>query len=87
MTRPRLLAFRSGLALLLLALPSAAHGYAGPGGVITGIGAFLALVLALFAALFGFVWYPLKRLARWLHGLRGRNRADADAPLTGESRG
>lgn len=36
--------------------------YGGPGSVISGIGAFLAAVAALLATLFGFIWFPLKRL-------------------------
>ena len=38
------IAFSVALATLLL--PSTAHGYLGPGGVITAIGAMLALLLA-----------------------------------------
>lgn len=36
--------------------------YGGPGSVVTGIGALFAAVAALLAALFGFVWFPLKKL-------------------------
>ncbi len=42
--------------------PEGARAYGGPGSVISGIGAFLAAVAALLAALFGFIWFPLKRL-------------------------
>jgi preprotein translocase subunit SecG len=42
--------------------PEGVHAYGGPGSVISGIGAFLAAVAALLAALFGFIWFPLKRL-------------------------
>lgn len=38
--------------------------YIGPGGVLGAIGAFLALLAAVVIALFGFVWYPVKRLMR-----------------------
>ena len=51
-----------GLGLVLLAAPDAAHAYGGPGSVISGIGALLAAVAALLASLFGFIWFPLKRL-------------------------
>jgi hypothetical protein len=51
-----------GLGLVLLAMPEAAHAYGGPGSVISGIGALLAAVAALLASLFGFIWFPLKRL-------------------------
>ena len=54
------------IALLLTAAvflaPEAALAYGGPGSVISGIGAFLAAVAALLATLFGFIWFPLKRL-------------------------
>lgn len=54
------------IALLLAAAvflaPEAALAYGGPGSVISGIGAFLAAVAALLATLFGFIWFPLKRL-------------------------
>ena len=54
------------IAFLLLAVaiftPEAALAYGGPGSVISGIGAFLAAVAALLATLFGFIWFPLKRL-------------------------
>ena len=50
------------LGLLLSAAPDAAYAYGGPGSVISGIGALLAAVAALLASLFGFLWFPLKRL-------------------------
>jgi hypothetical protein len=42
--------------------PESAYAYGGPGSVISGIGTFLALVAALLASVFGFLWFPLKRL-------------------------
>lgn len=56
------------LALALFCLPQAAVAYGGPGSVITGIGAFLAAVVAVAAAVVGFFWFPLKRLYRKLRG-------------------
>lgn len=56
------------LALTLLVSPEMAHAYGGPGSVISGIGALLAALGALLAALFGFVWFPLKRLYRKVFG-------------------
>lgn len=52
------------LVLVAVSLPGAALGYGGPGSVISGIGAFLAALAALVASLFGFIWFPLKRLYR-----------------------
>ena len=39
-----------------------AFAYLGPGAGLAAIGAFLALVVGVIAALFGFLWYPVKRL-------------------------
>jgi hypothetical protein len=50
------------LATLTALCPPSALAYGGPGSVISGIGAFLAAVAALVATLFGFIWFPLKRL-------------------------
>jgi len=46
----------------LLFVPDSALAYGGPGSVISGIGALLAAIAALLASLFGFIWFPLKRL-------------------------
>lgn len=48
--------------------PEEALAYGGPGSVITGIGAFLAAVVAVAAAVVGFFWFPLKRLYQKLWG-------------------
>lgn len=52
------------IAALLLLVPGPASAYAGPGSIISGIGALLAAVAAVAAAIFGFLWFPLKRLYR-----------------------
>lgn len=52
------------LALAAFSIPSLAHAYIGPGAGISAIGAALALVAAVFFAIVGFVWYPVKRLLR-----------------------
>lgn len=53
---------------MVLFVPGSALAYGGPGSVISGIGALIAAIGALIAAVFGFVWYPLKRLYRTLFG-------------------
>lgn len=58
--------------IAVLLLPASAQAYVGPGGVITAIGALLALLVAIVASVAGFVWYPLKRLLVWIRGVRGR---------------
>jgi membrane protein implicated in regulation of membrane protease activity len=52
-----------GLAALLV-LPGTAFAYVGPGAGLTMIGALWALVLALFAALFFVVAWPVRRMLR-----------------------
>ena len=64
--------------LLCVAIPDAALAYGGPGSIISGIGAFLAAVAALLAALFGFIWFPLKRLYQ---KMTQEDPADQDAEL------
>lgn len=38
--------------------------YLGPGVGLSAIGAFLALIVGVIVAFFGFIWYPLRRLLR-----------------------
>lgn len=52
------------LVAIALFIPDAALAYGGPGSVISGIGALLAAIAAILASLFGFIWFPLKRLYR-----------------------
>jgi hypothetical protein len=49
-------------AFLLWATP--AFAYLGPGAGLAAIGAFLALILGVIVAFFGFLWYPVKRVLR-----------------------
>lgn len=75
--------FRSALVLLALcagtaALPEAAHAYGGPGSVVSGIGALLAAIAAIAAAIFGFLWFPLKRLIRKFRGPDDGQLAEAE---------
>ena len=64
------------LMVILLTLPQAAFAYVGPGAGITAIGAVLALIGGLILAVFGFVWYPIKRLRR----AKGKSTASARHP-------
>jgi hypothetical protein len=41
-----------------------AFAYIGPGAGLSAIGAFLALLVGVIVAFFGFIWYPLRRLLR-----------------------
>ena len=56
-------------AFSMWAMPASA--YVGPGVGLSAIGAFLALIMGVILAFFGFIWYPVKVL------LRKRNAAGA----------
>ena len=49
---------------LVFFLPHPATAYVPPGAGLSAIGAFIALIVSIIAALFGFLWYPIKRLLR-----------------------
>lgn len=59
--RPALPGFVAS-ALVLVLVPEVAAAYVGPGAGLTAIGTVLALIGAVFLAIVGFVWYPVKRL-------------------------
>lgn len=42
----------------------AAQAYLGPGGAASALGTLLALLAAIVMAVFGFLWFPIKRLLR-----------------------
>lgn len=70
-----------------LVAPDAVHAYGGPGSIISGIGALLAALAAITAAIFGFLWYPLKRVMRMFRGEGDQTNLDGAEPLdepTGE---
>jgi len=50
--------------MVLMASTSAANAYIGPGSGLSAIGSLVSVVAAVFLAMAGFVWYPLKRLFR-----------------------
>ena len=50
--------------------------YVGPGGALSAIGSFLALLGAILLAVAGFLWYPIKRLLK-------RRREQASPPPSG----
>lgn len=61
---------RVSVTLLFLALliPGTALAYGGPGSIVSGIGALLATVAAIGAAVLGFFWFPAKRVLRSIRG-------------------
>ena len=59
------------LSLVIFSLLSKnAFAYVGPGLGLGVIGAFVGLVVAVFLAIIGVIWYPLKRLLRKLKGTK-----------------
>jgi hypothetical protein len=48
--------------LLVFVLPRSGYSYVGPGTGLTGLGSLFALLAAVFVAIAGFVWFPVKRL-------------------------
>jgi hypothetical protein len=56
------LTFLLAIVVCLMTEPAAA--YIGPGAGLSGIGALLAVFAAVGVAVFGFIWYPIKRLLR-----------------------
>lgn len=57
-------------------LPESVFAYGGPGSIVTGIGALLAAVAAVAAAVIGFFWFPLKRLMQKLRDRREDDESD-----------
>ncbi|PQJ36510.1 hypothetical protein BSZ35_14370 [Salinibacter sp. 10B] len=55
-----------------------AYAYGGPGSVLSGIGTLLAALAAIIASLFGFIWFPLKRLLRKFREDEATAPAEAD---------
>ena len=54
--------FCSSVAAMTAVLPLVAQSYVGPGAGLSAIGTILALLGAVVLAVFGFLWYPIKRL-------------------------
>lgn len=52
---------------IVTAWAAPAQAYMGPGAGLSAIGSFLSLVAAIFFAIVGLVWYPVRRLLRKRH--------------------
>ena len=69
-------------ALLVALVPSDGHAYIGPGAGLSAFGALLALVVTVIVAIFGFVWYPIKRLVRSMKRRRAQGETVRDRLAT-----
>lgn len=50
--------------LLILGLPGTSFAYVGPGAGLSIIGSLLAFLAAIVVGIFGFLWFPIRRLLR-----------------------
>jgi len=64
MSGPRIFNYSIFIITLVLFLPQYAFSYVPPGAGLSAIGAFIAVVVGIIVAIFGFLWYPIKRLFR-----------------------
>jgi hypothetical protein len=60
--------------------PGVGHAYIGPGAGLSAIGTLLALIAAVVVAIFGFVWFPIKRM------LRNLRKAEPQQPLATDAK-
>jgi hypothetical protein len=75
MNARRLLKFAFFFLFLVCCFPRPAMAYVGPGSGMTAVGVFLALVMGVVVAMFGFIWYPFKRFVRFCKTrIAARNR-------------
>lgn len=52
------------LAMAVILMPTTAAAYIGPGAGLGAIGTLFALIGAVFLAVVGLLWYPLKRMIK-----------------------
>jgi len=56
------------LSVLLTLLPQSAQAYIGPGLGMGAIGVVLGVIVSIFLAIIGILWYPLKRIYKRIKG-------------------
>ena len=73
----------AGMALIL---QSPAYAYVGPGLGLSTIGTILAFLAAVFFAIVGFIWYPVKRMRRRRQEAKAAKMAESgETPAGAES--
>ncbi len=50
--------------VFLLMLPIEVQAYVGPGAGLSAFGSLLALIAAIILGIFGFLWFPIKRMMK-----------------------
>ena len=73
---------RSIISIVLIMISASAYAYVGPGLGVGVLGTILGGIAAVFLALAGVIWYPLKRLFK--KKKPATSRADADKPDDGQ---
>ena len=79
---------RAGVILcgaMILCLPDAAYAYVGPGAGLSIVGSVLAFLAAIVVGVFGFLWFPIKRLLRRRKEAAARKTATARPETRGEA--
>ena len=64
------------LVMVLLLSPTLVWAYVGPGSGLSAIGALFAILATIFFAIVGFVWYPIKRIIRFIKQKKNNNPGD-----------
>ena len=64
-----------GAAAAVVIWPTASLAYTGPGAGLAAIGVLLGVLASIAIAIFGLVWYPVKRLLRALRKDKGEKPA------------
>jgi nitrate reductase gamma subunit len=62
---------------ILLIFPVSVMAYLGPGAAVSSIGALLAAIAGIIVAIFGFLWYPIRRLIRRLKKKSSNQEGDS----------
>lgn len=64
LTIPSLISVAICVLIIVVFVQQPVLAYVGPGTGIAAIGALLAIIVGVIAALFGFLWYPAKRFLK-----------------------
>ena len=64
--------------LLVILVQQPAMAYVGPGTGIAALGALIAIIVGVIAALFGFLWYPMKRILKKRKAARTEAKEEGD---------